>query len=188
MGYHVLMKARVLIAAALAVCCLGASRPEGGGARAYFGRNYEKAQIRARGYEQVFHEGIRITGTGPYIARIRAALDLIEEMDPRNWYFVRKNVRLITLSGHAGMDIGGGRLTTGSEEGVAATVTAGGIVHEAWHRELFFSGREWEGREAEASCLRKQNEALEKFGAPTLDVEEVLRSEYWKVDYWSRDW
>jgi hypothetical protein len=182
------MKSRVLLVASLAAASLAASRPDSGEVRPYFGENYEGAQIIARGYDQVYHEGIRITGTVAYIARVREALDLIEEKDPRNWYFVRKHVRRITLSGHPGMDIGGGRLTTASEEGVPAAVTAGGIVHEAWHRELFFSGAPWEGREAERFCLRKQNEALVLLGALPLDPDEALAGEYWKVDYWSRDW
>lgn len=183
-----MMRPRVFLVLVPALCCLGASRPEEAAVRPYLGKHYEKVQSIVRGYSQEYHEGIKITGTPEYIARIREALELIEANDRRNWYFVRKHVRKITLSGHPGMDIGGGRLTTGSEEGVPSTVTAGGIVHEAWHRELFFSGRAWEGREAEAFCLQKQNEALAKMGGEPLDMEEVLRSGYWKVDYWSRDW
>jgi len=182
------MRTRALLLAALAASCLAASRPDTGQVRPYFGENYEEAQVIAYSYDQAYHEGIKVTGTGAYIERIRRALDLIEEKDPRNWYFVRKHIRRITLSGHPGMDVGGGRLTTGSEEGIPAAVTAGGIVHEAWHRELFFSGSPWEGREAERFCLGKQNEALERLGGTPLDLDKVLASEYWKVDYWSRDW
>jgi len=182
------MKIRTVLLAALGICCLGASRPNMAEVEPYFGENYEKAQVIARGFDQTYHEGIMITGTSGYISRTREALELIEGRDPRNWYFVRKHVRRITLSGHPGMDIGGGRLTTGREEGATAEAIAGGIVHEAWHRELYLTGSLWDGREAEIFCLKKQNEALDKLDGVQLDMDEALRSEYWKVDYWSRDW
>jgi hypothetical protein len=182
------MKVRILLLVAAGICCMGASRPGIGAVEPYFGEHYEEMQAVARQYEQKYHEGIKITGTSGYIARIRAALDLIEAKDSRNWYFVRKNIRRITLNGHSGIDIGGGRMTSAAGESEALETLAGGIVHEAWHRELYLMGRPWQGREAEVFCLRKQNEVLGKLNSAQLDLDEMLRSEYWKVDYWSRQW
>lgn len=182
------MKLRALSLAALAACCLGASRPPAGEVPPFFKEGYESALVSAGRHSQKYHEGIMITGTAGYIARMKDALELIEKSDSRSWYFVRKHIRKITLTGHSGMDVGGGRFTSGAVETEGAASTAGGIVHDAWHRELYLRGEAWEGREAEVFCLEKQNELLGKMESPLLDIEEVLRSEYWRSDYWSRDW
>lgn len=182
------VKLRALSLAALAACCLGASRPPAEAVDPFFPEGYENLQVSARQHSQKYHEGIMITGTAGYIVQMGDALELIEKTDSRSWYFVRKHIRKITLTGHSGMDVGGGRFTSGEKSGEGAASTAGGIVHDAWHRELYVRGGPWEGREAEVFCLEKQNELLEKLKIPLLDIEEVIRSEYWRTDYWSRDW
>jgi hypothetical protein len=182
------MKFRALSLAALAACCLGASRPPAEAVRPFFQQGYESIQVSARQHSQEYHEGIMITGTAGYIAQMEGALELIERTDSRSWYFVRKHIRKITLTGHSGMDVGGGRFTSGEKSDEGAASTAGGIVHDAWHRELYVRGEPWEGREAEVFCLEKQNEVLGKLKSPLLDIEEVLKSEYWRTDYRSRDW
>jgi hypothetical protein len=181
-------KAKGLPAVVLAVCCLGSSPPPGGKAAPFLPDGYEKIQVARLHYTQRYHEGIRITGTTAYVSRVKAALETIEAADPRSWYFVRKHVRKITLTGHSGMDVGGGRLTSGDLAGEGVDAAAGGIVHEAWHRELYERGRAWAGREAEIFCLNRQNEFLARLNAAQLDIDETLRSEYWKTDYWSREW
>ena len=85
------------------------------------------------------------------------ALSLIEKTDPRVWYFVRKHIRKITLTGHPGIDVVNGRLMSGELGGESIESIAGGIVHESWHRELHFRGEKWRGREAERICIEKQN-------------------------------
>ena len=157
-------------------------------ARGYFDENFESLQMLARNHSQRWYEGIRITGTAGFSDRIAEALALVENTDPREWYFVRKHIRKITLTGHPGMDVAIGRLMSGPLEGESAEMTAGGIVHEACHRELHFQAVPWNGREAERICIEKQNAFLSRLGAPPLNVEETLASEYWKVDYWARDW
>jgi hypothetical protein len=182
------MKVRCLLVVLPAVFCLGASNPKEGSLEPFFPEGYEERQLEERGHGQRYHEGILITGTADYISRVRDALDLVESADPRNWYFLRKHVRRITLTGHPGMDVGGGRFTSGEGEGETTAWLAGKIVHDAWHRELYLRGRPWEGREAEVFCLERQREFLARADGGALDVEEALRSEYWKVDYWARDW
>lgn len=182
------MKARSLLVALLGISCLGASGPKKVAVEPFFPEEYERWQLEERNHRQRYHEGILVTGTVTYISRVRDALELIESADPRNWYFVRKHVRRITLTGHAGMDVGGGRFTSGEGEGETGAWLAGKIVHDAWHRELYFRGRPWEGRDAEIFCLGKQREFLERVDSGPLNVEEALESEYWKVDYWARDW
>jgi hypothetical protein len=156
--------------------------------RAFFEENFESIQMLARNYQQRWYEGIRVTGTEGFSGRIVEALALVEDTDTRNWYYVRKHIRKITLTGHPGMDVANGRLMSGGLAGESAVTAAGGIVHEAWHRELHFRGADWSGREAERLCIEKQNAFLSLLGAPPLNVEETLASEFWKVDYWSRDW
>ena len=182
------VKAQALLAVAAALWCLGASKPPGGGLEPYFPEDYEAGRTRDGSYRQRYHEGILVTGTPGFIARVGEALDLIEATDRRNWYFVRKHIRRITLTGHPGMDVGGGRFTSGDGEGETTAWFAGKIVHDAWHRELYFRGLPWEGREAELFCLERQKEFLGRLDDDSLDVEEALRSEYWKVDYRARDW
>lgn len=154
----------------------------------YFGERYEEGLAAARQYSRTYHEGILITGTPAFIERVRAALALIESADSRSWYFTRKHVRRITLNGHAGMDVGGGRITAGYEPDEEPGAFAGRIVHEMWHAELASSRTESAGQAEEAFCLARQNEFLVRAGLPGIDVERALASRYWKKDYWSRDW
>lgn len=178
---------RIPLVAFAAMTCLGASQAPRE-VRPYFGEKFEEQQVTAWKYRQDYVEGILITGTERYISEVKKALELIETRDGRNWYYVRKHVRRITLTGHAGMDIGGGRFTSRESHEGSTEHLAGTIVHDAWHRELFVRGMPWEGEEAELFCLDRQNEFLTKLGAETVSPEEAVRSQYWKVDYWSRDW
>lgn len=172
-----------LVLALLVPAVVGAEKPP-----TYFGERYEEGLAAARKFSSAYHEGIRITGTSAFIERVRAALALIESADSRSWYFTRKHVRRITLNGHAGMDIGGGRMTAADEPDQEPAAFAGRIVHEAWHAELALNGEVSEGEAAEAFCLARQDEFLVRAGFPGIDVERTLASRYWEKDYWSRDW
>ena len=187
MGYR-LKKRHLLLVLAAATTCLGASGPEDETLSPLFRGKFEEQQVRARNYVQGYFEGILITGTAEYITDMRAALELIETADSSSWYYVRKHVRRITLTGHAGIDIAAGRFTSGAGEVGGVEFLAGSLVHDAWHRELYVSGEKWEGREAEIFCLKKQNGFLAGVNAAPVDLEAALASEYWKIDYWSRDW
>ena len=173
---------------AAGIVCLGADRPGDDAIAPLFQRKFEEQQVKARDYRQGYYEGILITGTAGYITAVRAALELIETADSSSWYYVRKHVRRITLTGHAGIDIASGRFTSGAGEVGGVEFLAGSLVHDAWHRELYVSGKKWEGREAEIFCLEKQNGFLAVVNAAPVDLEAALASEYWKIDYWSRDW
>jgi hypothetical protein len=179
-------------AAALVIALLlfpaPASRAVEKAERPYFSEGFEQAQRTAFRYEWKYYEGILITGPADFIDRFARALALIEKEDPNSWYFVRKHIRKITRTGHPGMDVANGRLMSGDLEGESTASAAGGIIHEAWHRELHFRGEIWRGRIAEQACMERQNAFLRLVGATPLDIEETLSSEYWKVDYWSRDW
>ncbi len=181
------MKIRLLLLAVLAIASMGASRP-GNGPAAFFPEDYEKTGAAGEKFSQRFYEGILVTGPGWFLDDAGKALGVIEGNDARNWYFVRKHVRRVTYTGHSGMDIGGGRFTSGGSDRDDPVDRAASIVHDAWHRELYFRGRQWEGREAEIFCLSKQNEFLKLLRREPLDVEKVLGSEYWKTGYWSRAW
>ena len=175
-------------AAALALACLlpaaaGAEKPP-----AYFGDRYEEGLAAARNLVSVHHEGIRITGTPVFIARVRAALAIVEWNDSHSWHFTRKHVRRITLNGHAGMDIGGGRITAADDPSERPAAFASRIVHEVWHAELAVSDEAGDALAAESFCLARQNEFLLRVGLPALDVERTLASRYWEKEYWSRDW
>jgi hypothetical protein len=154
----------------------------------YFGERYEDGLAAARRLDTEYIEGIRVTGTPWFIARVRAALALIEKGDASSWYYTRKSVRRITLNGHAGMDIGGGRITAADDPNEQPAVFAGRIVHEAWHAELARRGKVAEGAVAEGFCLARQNEFLRRAGLPLLDLKGALESRYWEKEYWSRDW
>lgn len=167
---------------------MGGVIPGAAAERPYFEENYEQVQKAAFRHDWKYYEGVLISGTPRFLERAAAALALVEEKDPRNWYFVRKHIRKITLTGHSGMDVANGRLMSGALAEESTVAAAAGIVHEAWHRELHFRGDDWTGREAEKICIEKQNAFLALLGAPPLDVEATLASEFWKVDYWSRDW
>lgn len=156
--------------------------------RPYFSEGYEDVQRKAFRYDWKYHEGILITGPPEFIERFADALSMIEREDPNNWYFVRKHIRKITRTGHPGIDVVNGRLMSGDMEDESTASAAGGVIHEAWHRELHFRGEDWRGRNAEKACIKRQNAFLERVGAPRLNMQEALASEYWKVDYWSRDW
>jgi hypothetical protein len=180
------MKKRHLpLVLAAGIVCLGADRPGDETVPPLFRGKFEEQQVRARNYRQGYYEGILITGTAGYIAAMEKALELIETADQRNWYYVRKHIRRITLTGHAGIDVAAGRFTSASGE---MEFFAGSLVHDAWHRELYVSGKKWEGREAEILCLEKQNGFLAAVNADLVDLETALASEYWKIDYWERDW
>jgi hypothetical protein len=174
------------VAIALALLFPAAARAEK--PPTYFGERYEEGLAAARSYAGSYYEGILITGTPAFVGRARAALALIESKDSRSWLFTRKHVRRITLNGHAGMDIGGGRITADDEPGEQPEAFAGRIVHEAWHGELALSGDVRSAEEAEAFCLAHQNEFLVRAGFPGIDVARTLASRYWEKDYWSRDW
>jgi hypothetical protein len=177
-----------LLAVLLGLCCLGAANPDQDAPAPFLPEDYEQRQVATHQYRQSRWEGILITGTEEYLARVTAALALIEATDSRSWHFVRKHVRLITLNGHAGMDVGAGRITTDDARRGGVVNLAAQIIHEAWHRELSWSGLACEGRVAEIFCIAKQNEFLRRSRLPTIDLDEALRSEYWTVDYWSRNW
>jgi hypothetical protein len=183
-----LKKRHLSLVLAAGIACLGAGRPGDGAVPPLFLGKFEEQQVRARNYLQGYYEGILITGTAGYLTSMRKALELIETADPRNWYYVRKHIRRITLTGHAGIDIGAGRFTSGAGDVGEVNFLAGSLVHDAWHRELYVSGRRWQGREAEIFCLEKQNGFLTAVNAAPVDLETALASEYWKIDYWSRDW
>ena len=154
----------------------------------FFPRDYDTRRVAVERHVQKYLEAVLITGTEEYVGRVSAALELIERTDPRSWYFVRKHVRKITLTGHPGMDIGGGRFTSGAGEGVERESLAGSIVHDAWHREHYVRGDPWEGRGAEIFCLERQNAFLAMVERPPLDIDEVVATAYWETDYWSRNW
>ena len=179
---------RALLASVLAACCTAAAPPEHGAVPDFFPEGFEEREVTTRNLRQVYHEGILITGSESYISEVAAALQLVEETDSRSWYFVRKQIRRVTMAGHTGVDVNGGRITSreggpGSAAGLAAQ-----IVHEAWHGESYSSGLPWDGAAAERFCIERQNEFLARLGLPRIDVETALRTEYWKVDYWSRTW
>jgi hypothetical protein len=182
---HRLKKWHLPLVLAAGIACLGADRPGDETVPPLFRGKFEEQQVRARNYRQGYYEGILITGTAGYITAMEKALALIETADSKNWYYVRKHIRRITLTGHAGIDIGAGRFTSGDGE---VEFLAGSLVHDAWHRELYVSGKKWEGREAEIFCLEKQNGFLAGVNADLVDLEAALASEYWKIDYWERDW
>ena len=175
-------------AAVLAVCCIAAAPPERGAVPDFFPEGFEEREAAARNLRQVYHEGILITGSETYLSRVRAALLIVEETDSRSWYFVRKQIRRITMTGHTGVDVNGGRVTSREDGPGSAAELAAQIVHEAWHGESYSSGLPWDGPAAERFCIERQNEFLARLGLPRIDVETALRTEYWKVDYWSRTW
>jgi hypothetical protein len=185
---HRLKKRHLPFVLAAGIACLGAGGSGDEAVSPLFRGKFEEQQVRARNYLQGYYEGILITGTAEYITAVRAALELIETADSSNWYYVRKHVRRITLTGHAGIDIASGRFTSGTGEVGGVEFLAGSLVHDSWHRELYVSGKKWEGREAEIFCLEKQNGFLAGANATPVDLEAALASEYWKIDYWSRDW
>jgi hypothetical protein len=169
-----------------AAACLGFTGPQR--PDPYFEEEFEEELASGAQMVQTYHEAIRLTGTPEFVRSIRAALDLLEAADPRNWYFVRKQIRKITLTGHSGMDVFAGRYTSGHLPDEHPAQAAGRLVHDAWHRELFRRGEPWTGREAEEFCLARQNEFLARAGHPPLDSAAALATGYWTVDYWLRDW
>lgn len=179
---------RTLLAPALAACCIAAAPPEQGAVPDFFPEGFDEREAASRNLRQRYHEGILITGSDAYISRVRAALRLLEETDSRSWYFVRKQIRRITMTGHTGVDVNGGRITSREDGPGSAAGLAAQIVHEAWHGESYSSGQPWEGPAAERFCIERQNEFLGRLGLPLIDVETALRSEYWMVEYWSRSW
>jgi hypothetical protein len=179
---------RRLLAPVLAICCIAAAPPEQGAVPDFFPEGFEEREAAARNLRHRYHEGILITGSEAYISSVKAALQVIEEADSRSWYFVRKQIRRITMTDHTGVDVNGGRVTSREDGPGSAAGLAAQIVHEAWHGESYSNGQPWDGPAAERFCIERQNEFLARLGLPGVDVETALRSEYWKVDYWSRTW
>jgi len=75
--------------------------------------------------------------------------------------------------------------------GAGAIWYAGTIAHDSCHSKLYHEGKDWIGKEAEATCLDVQYDALSKIGASqdTLDyVKNLINTEYWNVPYEERWW
>jgi len=156
--------------------------------QSYFPRNFEATQVEANGYLQESYNRILITGTKEFIAREKEALDLIRNYDPYNWEIVQRNITRITLTSHSGIDVVIGRYTSNDNQSKSEAWIASEIVHEAWHRENYRNWKTFSGREGERKSIEKQNDFFRRVGYPPINIEDMLRTEYWKIDYEKRTW
>ena len=156
--------------------------------QSYHPRNLEATLVEAHGYLQESYNGILITGTKEYIMAGKKALDLIKKKDPYHWQIVQRNITRITLNGHPGITMDNGRFTSSASYSKSETWFAGSIVHDAWHRQYFRNWETYSGREGEKKCMEKQNNFLRRVGHSLLNIEDRLRTEYWKIGYEQRKW
>lgn len=164
-------------------------------AREYI-KNRQKNKV-SEGIERIVKENKRIVqakiiGSDAFAERISSAFDLIREYSPEDYKQVADSIsevressnetRIWPLEKICNIFIG---------DGEPLWFTAGTLVHEASHVQLYKHGEAMEGEEAERKCLEKQRtfqellikkgyESKRGEGIKPIDVEEKLRKRYWE--------
>ncbi|MFH0752106.1 MAG: hypothetical protein V1914_00750 [archaeon] len=130
---------------------------------------------------------IVISGKKSFVSDITSALNLLLEKDPKNWEFVQKNLTEILESEHSGVTCEEGIFKFKNKPYNSKWI-ASVLIHESWHIEYFLTGEPYDGEEAERRCMEKQNEFLALVGYKKINIEKLLKTKYWEVDYEERDW
>ncbi len=149
---------------------------------------------------------IQIIGTDNCVTQTNEALSLLRNKSKTHYDIVITYIGVIectdTQSGMHAWEKPP-RFQVGNATRNAGTIWyAGTIVHDAWHSKQYndyvltqgttaVPAEVYSGKNAEAECLDMQHDALSNIGATqsTLDyIQEVIKSEYWNVDYDKRWW
>lgn len=136
--------------------------------------------------QDIQYRDIAIDGPPYYVKRIKNALDLVYYSDSENWNIVHSNITLFRLNPPSEMHVRDGICDTDNnirnDHGEQSLQwVAGEIVHDAWHREYYRRGEVYDGWEGEKKCMERQNEFFQKIGYQQVNIEQLLKTRYWKV-------
>jgi len=135
-------------------------------------------------------DNIQLIGPSGFIEKTTEALQYLSDVDPENYEMVKRNMSRIKYHEpifgriplrETGMNVRDGAFTIG-EFTVYSSLEwyASGIVHDAYHRELYRLGKPHKKEKGERAALTKQNEFLSNINHPLIDIEDTLKTRYWE--------